>query len=109
MFRLPFRDREEAGKLLGAELVRRGHARPLVIGLARGGVAVAAPVAAALSAPLDVLAVRKIGVPWRQELAIGAIAGGKVQTLDRAMIHALKIPQAEVDEVVEREIAESAR
>jgi predicted phosphoribosyltransferase len=109
MIRLPFQDREAAGKLLGEELAKRNYLRPVVIGLARGGVAVAAAVAASLSAPLDALIVRKIGVPWREELAMGAIAGGKVQTLDRAMIRALKISQADVDEVVARETAEAAR
>jgi putative phosphoribosyl transferase len=72
-----FEDRREAGRLLGAELRDRwpgGDA--VVIGLARGGVEVAAEVASALGAPLDVLAVRKVGLPWQPEYAIGAATPG---------------------------------
>jgi putative phosphoribosyl transferase len=79
-----FRDRREAGRLLARELVRTRAVEAsaggiVVVGLARGGVEVAREVAAELRAPLDALAVRKIGHPWQLEYGIGAVAPGGVQ------------------------------
>jgi predicted phosphoribosyltransferase len=71
-----FVDRAEAGRLLAAEVERRGIGDPVVIGLARGGVQVASAVADALGAPLDVVAVRKVGHPWQPEYALGAVTPG---------------------------------
>lgn len=71
-----FSNRKEAGRLLGSEVVKRGFREPVVLGLPRGGVTVAAEVAAALKAPLDVILVRKIGAPLQPELAMGAIVDG---------------------------------
>lgn len=68
-----FADREEAGTLLGERVAALHLARPLVLGVARGGVVVAARVAQALGAPLDVVVPRKIGAPRNPELAIGAV------------------------------------
>lgn len=68
-----FRDRVEAGRLLAAELQEAAAPEAVVFGLARGGVVVAAEVASALGAPLDALAVRKIGHPFQPEYAIGAV------------------------------------
>jgi predicted phosphoribosyltransferase/dienelactone hydrolase len=68
-----FADRSEAGRLLARELRLQKRHDPVVIGLARGGVAVAAEVARELEAPLDALAVRKVGHPWQPEYAIGAV------------------------------------
>jgi predicted phosphoribosyltransferase len=74
--RRPYADRAEAGDALAAELARYGGRDDVVVlALPRGGVPVAARIAAALNAPLDVLLVRKLGVPWHPELAMGAIAG----------------------------------
>jgi putative phosphoribosyl transferase len=74
-----FADRVEAGRELAAAVVRLQLTPPVVVlGLPRGGVPVACEVARALHAPLDVLAVRKVGMPWQPELAIGAIATGNV-------------------------------
>lgn len=74
-----FADRAAAGVLLGGELQRRALRPPvLVLGLARGGVPVAHEVARLLKAPLDVMPVRKVGMPGQPELAIGAIASGNV-------------------------------
>ncbi|MBK5229016.1 MAG: phosphoribosyltransferase, partial [Actinobacteria bacterium] len=70
---MPFLDRNDAGRRLAERLEYLKGENPVVIGLARGGVVLAAEVARALDAPLDVLVVRKLGVPWQQELAIGAI------------------------------------
>jgi predicted phosphoribosyltransferase len=72
---MPFRDRVDAGKRLAAYLLATGHHPDLVLGLPRGGVPVAAEVARALHAHLDVLVVRKIGVPGHEELAAGALTG----------------------------------
>jgi putative phosphoribosyl transferase len=71
-----FRNREEAGRLLAAALVERRLTDPVVVALPRGGVPVAAEVARALHAPLDLLLVRKIGAPGQPELAVAAIAEG---------------------------------
>ncbi len=78
-----FRDRADAGRQLAAALERhRGEEGLIVLGLPRGGVVVAAEVANALGAPLDVLVVRKLGFPGQEELAMGAVASGGVQVLN---------------------------
>lgn len=75
--RTGFRDRAEAGRLLADRLAALDLPRPLVVlALPRGGVPVAVPVARALAAPLDLLLVRKIGVPWQRELALAAVVDG---------------------------------
>lgn len=74
--RLPFGDRREAGRLLAAALERERSGDGVVVGLARGGVVVAAEVAAALDLPLDALAVRKVGHPLQPEYALGAVTPG---------------------------------
>jgi len=105
----PFRNRVEAGRLLGAEVVERNFPEPrIVLGLTRGGVPVARGVAAALGAPLDVVVVRKLGVPWQPELAMGAIAGG-VRTLDEHLIQELGVTEIELERIAEREAAEALR
>jgi putative phosphoribosyl transferase len=107
--RLPFHDRIEAGRLLGAEIAERNLPEPrIVLGLTRGGVPVAKGVAAALGAPLDVLVVRKLGVPWQPELAMGAIAGG-VRTLDEHLIQELGVTENELEKIADREAAEAQR
>ncbi len=81
-----FRNREEAGRLLAEAL--RGHAGPgtIVVGLPRGGMPVAFQVARALHAPLDVFVVRKLGVPFQPELAMGAIASGGVLVRNESVL-----------------------
>ncbi len=109
MVRLPFRDRSEAGRLLGAELAAREPLpNPIVLALPRGGVTVGAEVAERLRAPLDVLVVRKLGVPWQPELAMGAIAGN-TRVLDRELILGLGVPNEDVEAVVAREMQEVER
>lgn len=71
-----FRDRRDAGRRLGLELAARGEPGAVVVGLARGGLPVAAEVAAAMGAPLDLLVVRKVGHPLQPELAVGAVTAG---------------------------------
>lgn len=72
-----FSDRTSAGRLLARELAKRQFERPVVYALPRGGVPVAVPIAAALEAPLDLLLVRKIGVPRQPELAAASIVDGE--------------------------------
>jgi putative phosphoribosyl transferase len=76
-----FADRAEAGRSLAPLLVARDFADPVVYALPRGGVPVALPIAHALHAPLDLLLVRKLGVPWQPELGLGAIAEGLEEPL----------------------------
>ena len=106
----PFADRIAAGKELAA-LLRRYAGRPdvMVLGLPRGGVPVAAAVAAALGAPLDVFTVRKIGMPGHRELAIGAIASGGVRVLNRALIAEANLSAHAVDQVIVEEERELQR
>ncbi|MBS0559807.1 MAG: phosphoribosyltransferase [Proteobacteria bacterium] len=88
-----FSDRESAGRLLAARLAALKDANPVVLALPRGGVAVAAPIARALAAPLDLVLVRKIGAPDQPELAIGAIVDGAPPELvmDPARVAALHV------------------
>jgi predicted phosphoribosyltransferase len=102
-----YRDRTEAGAHLAAELVATGYPAPAVLGLVRGGVPVAAPVARALGVALDVLVVRKLGVPWLPEVAFGALGPGGVRVLNPSI--ASKLDQSEIDEVTAVEAAELSR
>lgn len=99
-----FRDRHDAGRTLGRELHDYAD-RPdvLMVGLPRGGVPVAAEAADRLHAPLDVMIVRKLGVPGREELAFGAVASGGAIVLNEELVRQLNIPQATIDKVVDRE------
>src|SRR4030088_3005527 len=81
----------------------------LVLALPRGGVPVAYEVARALNLPLDVFIVRKLGVPGQEELAMGAIASGGVRVLNHAVISALGLNQAALDEVIRKEEQELRR
>lgn len=99
-----FADRHAAGRALAREL--RAYAdRPdvVVLGLPRGGVPVAAEVAAALHAPLDILLVRKLGVPGHEELAMGAIAEDGARFVNAELVEQLGIPPAVVSRTVDRE------
>lgn len=105
-----FRDRAEAGELLAAKLAGYEGARGiLVLALPRGGVPVALPVAIRLRAQLDVLTVRKLGVPGHEELAMGAIASGGVRVLNPEVVGALQIPDDVVERVASREQRELER
>ena len=103
-----FLDRVEAGELLGEVLA--GLVRPpvVVLGIPRGGVVVAARVAARLGAPLDVVVPRKVGAPGNPELAVGAVADG-VQAIDEPAIRRLGLDMAAVRAEVARQTAEVAR
>lgn len=105
-----FQDREEAGRWLGRELAPYARrADVVVLALPRGGVPVAYEVARALACPLDVLVVRKLGVPGHEELAMGAIAAGGVRVLNDALLRQLRIPPAAIDEAAAREQEEVER
>jgi len=106
----PFADRVEAGRALAAELAGwAGRDDVIVLALPRGGVPVAAEVAQALGAPLDVFLVRKLGVPGHEELAMGAIASGGEPLLNEETVRALGITPEQVARVVAAERAELAR
>jgi len=104
-----FRDRTEAGRLLAARLSPFAAEHPVVLGLPRGGVPVAFEVAAALSAPLDVIVVRKLGVPYQPELAMGAIGENGVRVVDDHILRITGVQPREVDRVERRERAELER
>jgi predicted phosphoribosyltransferase len=105
-----FKDRTDAGRQLGVRLHGYANrAEVLVLALPRGGVPVAFEVAAALRAPLDVLLVRKLGVPGHPELAMGAIAAGGIEVLSENLIQDLRIPRALVQQVAARERVELER
>lgn len=105
-----FTDRRAAGRALAAQLVGYRHsAGLLVLGLPRGGVPVAFEVARGLGAELDVLIVRKLGVPFQPELAMGAIASGGASVLNDDVIAAAGLTHSHVQAVVNHERAELAR
>jgi len=105
-----FPDRTEAGRLLASRLMKyAGRPDVLVLGLPRGGIPVAFEVARELSVPLDVFLVRKLGVPGREELAMGAIATGGVKILNEDVVRALGISDEVIDEVAAAEQAELER
>ncbi len=105
-----FEGRTEAGKLLADKLTRYAGLRDtIVLALPRGGVPVAFEIARALSAPLDVFLVRKLGLPGQEELAMGAIATGGVRVLNRDVVAYLNIPQRTIDAVARQEQQELER
>ena len=105
-----FRDRHEAGKVLAGYLNAYAHRQDvIVLALPRGGVPVGFEIASALHAPLDVFVIRKLGVPWHQELAMGAIASGGVRVINDEVVHMLRVPQPAIDQVVQDEQRELER
>jgi len=106
----PFRNRHEAGRLLGERLRQyAGQPDVVVLGLPRGGVPVAFEVARFLGAPLDVCVVRKLGVPGHEELAMGAVAQGGLAIVNREIVEPLRIPQSVISTVADREAEEVVR
>jgi putative phosphoribosyl transferase len=106
-----FRDRREAGRLLGERLQPRfgGQEDVLVLALPRGGVPVAYELALAIGAPLDVFLVRKLGVPGHEELAMGAIAEGGVRVLNPSVLALIELDDPAIDQVAAREERELRR
>ena len=109
-FEKVFRDRREAGRILGGKLgIYAGRADVIVLALPRGGVPVAAEVARALHAPLDIFLVRKLGVPGHEELAMGAIATGGVRVLNQEVIRMAGITPEIIEAVTRTEERELIR
>ena len=107
---VPFRNRSDAGQQLASRLGQyRDRPDVIVLGLPRGGIPVAAEIAAALDVPLDAFLVRKLGVPGHEELAMGAIASGGLRVLNEETIRDLRIPVAAIDAVEAGERRELAR
>src|SRR3954470_15794334 len=105
-----FADRRQAGQVLARQLgAYAGRADVLVLGLPRGGVPVAAEVARALGAPLDVFTVRKLGVPGHEELAMGAVASDGTVVLDPQVVGGLGIDRTTIDRTLEAERRELRR
>jgi putative phosphoribosyl transferase len=104
-----FRDRRDAGRRLAAELVDLAQEQPVVVALPRGGVPVAAEVAQALGAPLEIFGVLKVGAPGNPELAVGAIAEDGSGVLDPRSAGRLGMTQAMLDEALERDAKELRR
>ena len=107
-----FADRTDAGRRLAEHLATLSgiaDRTPVVVGMARGGVVVAAAVAERLGAPLDVIVVRKLGCPWQPELGVGALAEGGITVIDQELVTELGIGAESLAAVVERERRELAR
>jgi predicted phosphoribosyltransferase len=108
---MSFRDRSDAGRRLAKALAGYRDRQPVILALPRGGVPVAAEVAAALNAPLDLILVRKIGVPFQPELAMGAVVDGGAPIIVRNedVIRHAGIDESEFKAVCDDEIAEIER
>jgi putative phosphoribosyl transferase len=106
---LYFRDRIDAGRQLATRLETLDRDGLIALGLPRGGVVIASEVAAALGIPLDVVVVRKLGVPFQPELAMGAIGEDGVRVIDQRVVRAAGISDRQIQVVEERERTELAR
>lgn len=106
-----FADRDAAGRVLARKLTALGDQAPVVLALPRGGVPVAACIAKALNAPLDLMLVRKIGVPGYRELAVGAIAGADGQTMvtNPDVVAMARLDTQEIAQLADAERAELRR
>ncbi len=106
-----FSDRSEAGRRLGERLRRFKDRDPVVFALPRGGVPVGYEIARALHAPLDLILVRKIGAPYQEELAIGAVAEGTPPEIvkDQALIERIGVPDTYLTEATRTAVQEIAR
>jgi putative phosphoribosyl transferase len=105
-----FQDRRHAGRMLGELVAALPHLDDaVVLGLVRGGVPVAFEVARACGLPLDILVVRKLGVPGEEELAMGAIASGGGMVLNDSIIRSCNVSEKQLEEVTKRETREMER
>lgn len=106
-----FADRQDAGRRLAERLVHVRDGRPVILGLPRGGVPVAAVVAELLNAPLDVLVVRKIGAPHQPELAMGAVTDGinPMYVLNEDVVRMLGVANQFLEGAIARELEECKR
>ncbi|HXS34529.1 MAG TPA: phosphoribosyltransferase family protein [Solirubrobacterales bacterium] len=104
-----FADRRDAGRQLAAQLLSLADKHPVVVGLPRGGIPVASEIAIALKAPLEILAVRKLGAPHNPEYGIGAIVEDGTRIFDPEALAALDIDGAMLEAIVARASAELCR
>ena len=104
-----YRDRVEAGARLAEELERYRSEHPVVLGIPRGGVPVAAEVARRLGSELDVIVARKLGAPGHEELALGAVTADGGRFLNADVVRALRVSDAYLETVTAREMAEAHR
>jgi putative phosphoribosyl transferase len=104
-----FADRRDAGRRLAERLLPLAPESPVVLALPRGGVPVAAEIAAALDAPLEILAVRKLGAPHNPEYGIGAVAEDGTRVIDPESVASLRITREAIDAISARESAELSR
>lgn len=106
-----FENRESAGRALAEAVAAKGLSDPVVLALPRGGVPVAAEVAKALKAPLDLVMVRKIGVPWQPELAAAAVIDGKDPQIvvNEEVCGLANVSRSYIDEAAKRELEEIER
>jgi putative phosphoribosyl transferase len=105
-----FRDRKDAGQQLARKLQQyAGRPDVIVLALPRGGVPVGFEIARALDLPLDVFVIRKLGLPWQEELAIGALASGGVRFLDQDLIRAAGVSEEDIRRITAIEQDELAR
>ena len=108
---MTFRNRDDAGRRLAARLLKYKGEEAVVFALPRGGAPVAAPIATALEAPLDLVLVRKIGVPFQPELAMGAVAdgGNPITVRNEEVIAMARVSEEEFEAVRRRELEEIER
>lgn len=106
---MQFRDREEAGRLLAERLREYVRETPIVLALPRGGVAVGYEIARALDAPLNVMIVRKLGVPWHPELGMGALAESGALYLNQEVLGSVDLNAEEIGKVIAEETRELER
>ena len=104
-----FKDRMEAGRKMAGALQRFEDRNPIVLGMARGGVVLAAAIAEELHAPLDVLVVRKIGAPGNPEFGVGAVAPQGISVFDDYAMKSLYLRPADLQRSVNQELAEVER
>jgi putative phosphoribosyl transferase len=107
---MKFQDRADAGRQLAGKLAHFKDRQPVVLALPRGGVAIGFEIARALAAPLDVVLVRKIGVPWQPELALGAVSdGAEAQTFINEELKDLSLPDRYIEKETKRQLEEIER
>ena len=108
---MKFADRSDAGRRLAGKLMHFKERQPVILALPRGGVAIGFEIAQALGAPLDIVLVRKIGVPWEPELAVGAVTDGATPEtfIDWDLAADLEVPESYLEEERARQLAEIER
>ncbi len=104
-----FRSREEAGAALAEVLQRFRDDRPVVLGIARGGVAIARPVAQLLKAPLEVVVARRLAVPWEPNVSLGAVAESGGMEIDQRTVATANVEEGELEYTIARERFEIGR